>query len=82
MIEDYMNNYTNIISIVLFNGFKLFLFAAVGLLIISLLLLILGCIIKSQKIKSRFIGVVPSLIFGIIFLLFIPYIWLKLKSIF
>ncbi len=69
MLEDYMNNFENIVTEFLFIAFIIVL---VIVLIISLLLLILGYIIKSQTIKSKFLKSVPVLLIGIIFLLCIP----------
>ena len=46
-----------------------------NILIAALLLLILGCIIKSQKLKSKFLRVIPLLIIGIFFILLIPVLY-------
>lgn len=81
MLDNYINNFENIVSSTLFIGFKTVLIILVILLILSLLFLILGCLIKSQKIKSKFLVVVPSLIFGIIFILALPLIFVYLKNI-
>lgn len=81
MLDNYMNNFENVVSSILFIGFKTILIILVSLLILSLLLLILGCLIKSQKIKSKFLVVVPSLLFGIIFILAIPLIFVYFKNI-
>ena len=72
MLDSYMNNIENIVSSTLFIGFKITLIILVSLLIISLILLAIGCLIKSQKMKSKFLIVVPSLLIGIIFFLSIP----------
>lgn len=81
MLDNYMNNFENVVSSILFIGFKTILIILVILLILSLLLLILGCLIKSKKIKSKFLVVVPSLLFGIIFILAIPLIFVYFKNI-
>lgn len=81
MLDNYINNFENIVSSILFIGFKTILIILVILLILSLLFLILGCLIKSQKIKSKFLVVVPSLIFGIIFILALPLIFVYFKNI-
>lgn len=81
MLDHYMNNFENIVSSILFIGFKTILIILVVLLILSLLFLILGCLIKSQKIKSKFLVVLPGLIFGIIFILAIPFIFVYFKNI-
>lgn len=80
MLENYIGNIENIVSTILFYGFKSILILLVALLIISLILLIIGCLIKSQKIKSKFLKVVPSLIFGIFFILLLPYVYIYLKN--
>lgn len=80
MLEDYINNFENIVSEFLFISFIIVLVILVIVLIISLLLLILGCIIKSQTIKSKFLKSVPVLLIGIIFLLCIPVIFNYFKE--
>ncbi len=80
MLNDYMNNFNNIVSNILFVGFKVILIILVGLLIFSLILLAIGCVIKSQKIKSKFLILVPGLLVSIIFLLALPYFFYILKN--
>lgn len=80
MLNDYMNNFNNIVSNILFVGFKVILIILVVLLIFSLILLAIGCLIKSQKIKSKFLILVPCLLVSIIFLLAIPYIFVYFKK--
>ena len=80
MLNDYMNNFNNIVSNILFVGFKVILIILVGLLIFSLILLAIGCVIKSQKIKSKFLILVPGLLVSIIFLLAIPYFFYIFKN--
>ena len=80
MLDSYMNNIENIVSSTLFIGFKITLIILVSLLIISLILLAIGCLIKSQKIKSKFLVVTPSLLIGIIFFLSIPPIFVYFKN--
>lgn len=55
MLNNYINNFETTISTILFYGFKYTLFLLVIFLILSLILLIVGCIIKSQTIKSKFL---------------------------
>ena len=55
MIDNYINNFESIMSTFLFYGFKYTLFLLVIMLILSLIFLIIGCIIKSQTIKSKFL---------------------------
>ncbi len=80
MLNDYMNNFNNIVSNILFVGFKVILIILVVLLIFSLILLAIGCLIKSQKIKSKFLILVPGLLVSIIFLLALPYFFYILKN--
>ena len=80
MLDNYINNFETITSSFVYDGFKLILNVAVILLIISLVMLIIGCLIKSQKIKDKFLVIVPSLIFGIIFILLIPYLFTYFKN--
>ena len=80
MLNDYMNNFNNIVSNILFVGFKVILIILVVLLIFSLILLAIGCLIKSQKIKSKFLILAPSLLVSIIFLLAIPYFFYIFKN--
>ena len=80
MLDSYMNNNENIVSSTLFIGFKITLIILVSLLIISLMLLAIGCLIKSQKMKSKFLIAVPSLLIGIIFFLSIPPTFIYFKN--
>ena len=80
MLDSYMNNFENIVSSTLFIVFKITLIVLVSLLILSLILLAIGCLIKSQKIKSKFLVVTPSLLIGIIFFLSIPPIFVYFKN--
>ena len=80
MINNYINNFESIMSTFLFYGFKYTLFLLVILLILSLIFLIVGCIIKSQTIKLKFLKVVPGLLLSLIFLLFLPYILVQFKN--
>lgn len=80
MIDSYISNLENTIAIILFISFKIVLIMFVALLIFSLLVLIFGCLIKSQKIKSKFLKVVPILLVSNIFLLCIPYFLVLFKK--
>ena len=80
MLKDYIYNFNNIVSTILFVGFKVILIILVILLILSLILLAIGCLIKSQKLKSKFLIIVPSLLVSIIFLLAIPYIFVYFQK--
>lgn len=80
MLDSYINNIENIVSDTLFIGFKITLIILLSLLIISLILLAIGCLIKSQKMKSKFLIAVPSLLIGIIFFLSIPPTFIYFKN--
>lgn len=80
MIYDYMNNFESMISSILFIAFKIFVILLVILLLFSLIMLALGCLIKSQKIKSKFLIAVPSLIIGTALFLALPYIFIYFKN--
>jgi len=81
MIDEYINNFEEMISLVFFTSFKTMLILYVVVLIISLLILIIGCLIKSQTIKLKFLKVVSFLILIIMIWLFIPYIVIGFKNI-
>lgn len=80
MLDDYINNFENIVSSIFFVSFKVIAIILITLLILSLLLLALGCLIKSQKIKSKFLMVVPGLLVGNILFLALPYILVHFKN--
>ena len=80
MLDNYINNFNVMLSNALFFCFKYSVIIFVTLLILSQLLLGIGCLIKSQKIKSKFLIVVPSLTAGTILLLAIPYIVIFIKN--
>lgn len=82
MIDNYINNINVLISNALFFCFKYAVIIFVTLLILSLILLAVGCLIKSQKLKSKFLIVVPSLIVGNVILLLLPYIFVYIKNLF
>lgn len=81
MLNDYINNFNNVVSSIFFVGFKILVIFLTVLLIFSLIMLAIGCLIKSQKLKSKFLKVAPSLLVGVIFLLCIPYIFVYFKNI-
>ena len=81
MTNDYLNNFENMMSNIYFGSFKIIAIILVALLIFSLIMLMIGCLIKSQKIKSKFLIVVPSLIIGNILFITLPYILVRLKNI-
>lgn len=77
----YINNFENMLSTIFFASFKVIVITLTILLILSLIILAIGCLIKSQKIKSSFLKIVPSLIIGIIFILSLPFIFVYFKNI-
>lgn len=80
MPEDYISSIQNMISSILFVSFKVIVIILAVLLILSLVMLAIGCLIKSQKIKSKFLLVVPSLLIGSIFFLSLPYIFVRIRN--
>lgn len=80
MIDSYINNFQNIVSSIFFVGFKVTAIILIVLLILSLIMLAIGCLIKSQKIKSKFLVTVPGLLLGNIFFLSLPYIVVVFKN--
>ena len=80
MIDSYINNFEKIVSSIFFVSFKGIVILLVSLLIFSLIMLAIGCLIKSQKIKSKFLIIVPSLLLVTIFFLAIPYIFVLFKN--
>lgn len=80
MLDNYINNINVFFINALFFCFKYTIIIFVILLILSYIILTVGLLIKSQKIKSKFLIVVPSLMTTIIFILILPYIFVKLKN--
>jgi hypothetical protein len=80
MPTDYIDNFENIVSSIFFVGFKVIVIMLTILLIFSLVMLAIGCLIKSQKIKSKFLIAVPSILLGSIFFLSLPYIFVYFKN--
>lgn len=61
MLDNYINNINVFFINALFFCFKYTIIIFVILLILSFIILTIGLLIKSQKIKSKFLIVVPSL---------------------
>lgn len=80
MPTDYIDDFEDIISLILFSSFKAIVIILTILLIFSLIMLAIGCLIKSQKIKSKFLIVVPSLLIGSIFFLSLPYLVVHFRN--
>lgn len=77
---DYMNNFENVVSTAFFLIFKIVLIILTIALIFSLLMLAIGCLIKSQKLKSKFLIATPTILFGCIFFILLPYIMIYFKN--
>ena len=80
MLDNYIKNFENIVSSIFFVGFKVIVIILVSLLIFSLIMLAIGCLIKSQKIKSKFLVVVPSVLLINILFLTLPYVLVYFKN--
>lgn len=80
MPTDYIDNFENVVSSIFFVSFKVIVIILTILLVFSLIMLAVGCLIKSQKIKSKFLVVVPSLLIGGMFFLSLPYIFVHFRN--
>jgi len=80
MTTDYIENFRNIIHFISFVSFKGIVITLTILLIVSLIILAIGCLIKSQKIKSKFLTSSISLLFGIVVFLCIPFFIVYFKN--
>ena len=80
MSNTYVNNIESMISYLLFIIFKYALILITIFTILSLILLIIGCLIKSKTIKLKFLKIVPDLLISLIFLLLLPYLYIKFKN--
>ena len=80
MLDNYLNNFENIVSSIFFVGFKATLVILVIALIFSLIMLAIGCLIKSQKIKSKFLKAVPGLLVITILFLLLPILVVHFKN--
>lgn len=80
MPTDYIDNFENVVSSIFFVSFKGIVIILAILLVFSLIMLAVGCLIKSQKIKSKFLVVVPGLLIGGIFFLSLPYIFVHFRN--
>lgn len=79
MIEN-LNNFENMLSNIFLIGFKVIVIILTILLFLSLIILAIGCLIKSQKIKSKFLIVAPSLLIGLALFLALPYFLVQFKN--
>ena len=73
-MDNYINNFELMFLSVLFFMFKFTIIILSVLTINSLLLLIFGCLIKSEKIKIKFLKVTTSLLLINFIILIIPVI--------
>ena len=80
MIDEYIANISNIGVQVLFFLFKYTVILLSLFLIVSLLILILGSLIKSQKIKMKFLKSSISVFITLIIILSIPIIIYYIKN--
>ena len=79
-MNNYINNFENVLFSIFFASFKFILIFLTISIIFSLIMLAIGCLIKSQKIKSKFLIAVPSLIIGTFFFLISPVIYMYFKN--
>ena len=79
-MDNYINNFENVLFSIFFASFKFILIFLTISLIFSLIMLAIGCLIKSQNIKSKFLITVPSLIIGTFFFLIAPVIYMYFKN--
>ena len=80
VLDNYIENINNTMSAVWFYAFITTITVLTIILIISLLCLIIGCLIKSQKIKSNFLKAAIYILLILGFILVIPYIIVAFKS--
>ena len=78
--NNYIENISNTLSAVLFYTFGTTVAIITLILITTLIFLIIGCLIKSQKVKSKFLKVSISVLAMLVFMLAIPYIVVVFKS--
>lgn len=81
MGNDYINTINNYISQAFFYSFIGVLGILTIVFILSLLILIIGCLIKSQKIKSKFLKLSLSLFVLLCFVILIPVMIQAFKNI-
>lgn len=77
---EYINDFERILSFFFFTSFKIIVCIFTIILILSLIILAIGCVIKSQKIKSSFLKLIPQLLLALIFVLLLPYLFLQFKN--
>ena len=77
---EYINNLKTYISEGLFFLLKISVYVFTILSIISLILLLIGQALKSQKMKDKYIKLSMSFLILLIFVLLIPIIYIRFKS--
>lgn len=75
MTNDYINNLNNLISSVLFYSFIGSVMLLTILLIVSLIILIIGCLLKSQIIRRKFLKASISILILLVFIILVPVIF-------
>ena len=80
MSTEYLNNINTYISEGLFFLFKISIYAFTTFTIISLILLLIGQLIKSQKMKDKYIKLSMSFLILLVFFILIPIIYTSFKS--
>jgi len=75
MANDYINNISNMISSALFYTFIATITFLAITLIISLIVLIIGCLLKSQVIRVKFLKSSIGILISLIFVILIPVIY-------
>lgn len=80
MLNSYINNFEDTLSSIFFIIFKVIIITLTSLLILSLIMLAIACLIKSQKLKSKFLIAVPNLLLINIFFLALPYVFVYFKN--
>jgi len=71
-MNEYMESITRLGNEVLFFLFKISVVVITILLIFSLVMLIIGCVFKSQKLRSKYLKSSISLLISLVILLLLP----------
>ena len=77
---EYLNNINTYISEGLFFLFKISIYTFTVLTIISLIFLLIGQLVKSQKMKDKYIKLSMSFLILLVFIILIPIIYTSFKS--
>lgn len=75
MSNGYINNLSNLISSVLFYSFIGTVMLLTILLIVSLIILIIGCLLKSQIVRAKFLKGSISILVLLVFIIIVPVIF-------